>query len=353
MVDVLPRSGDPRASLAGTGNLWIYPPMKTVFVSVAKNACTSLKWTLSELAGENLSGARSGLKAHVSPETIVHNRAVHKRLRSVEQLDPEVRGQIHPDNGWFVFAVVRDPRARLFSAWQEKLLMRSPSFERFYDDPWFPKMPTDGAQVIDEFRRFVDWAGEHRGHKLFRNTHFRAQTAALNLDVVPYSRIYEISEMSQLRSDLLEHVRAHGWVGELPRRRPANDTPLRPVAALFDGDRKATIESIYAADFERFGDRWDFAAIERNPPWSEDAVAQVRLRAEFGLRVNELRGIALRHKELAERSAERVEELSRQLERARKQSPPVRRGTLPRRLRSAVRSRMTRAARRVRQSGAT
>ena len=33
---------------------------------------------------------------------------------------------ISPENGWFVFTVVRHPAARLFSAWQSKLLLREP-----------------------------------------------------------------------------------------------------------------------------------------------------------------------------------------------------------------------------------
>src|SRR4051812_33341068 len=255
------------AMLAGLrevrGGVWrtyLAPDVKVAFQSLNKNACTSLKWMMADLAGEDLEAFRAGSRALVSDAEAVHNRELWLVSPMLDSLSPEQRAEIHPDHGWFIFAVVRDPRLRLFSAWQNKLLIETPHSTVWSANPWYPRHPLTRETVIEDFAKFVEHLEAHPEHALRVNDpHFRDQTELLVEHAVPYSRIYEIGEMKQLRADLAQHLQAQGHSGELYLPK-ANPTPLRAIGAVFENGVREQIERIYAADFKRFGHLWDFSS---------------------------------------------------------------------------------------------
>jgi hypothetical protein len=324
---------DVLASVADDRHVYVIPEYKVMFVSLAKNACTSMKWVMVELAGEDLRRFKARMLPFVSDEHAVHARGRFKKALRLDQLDPGLRAQIHPENGWFVFSIVRDPRARLFSAWQDKLLMQDSVYRRLSKRPWYPEFSTDPAVIAAQFAHFVDAMSAEPRIGLHSDRHFDSQTNLLHLDAVTYTRIYPIEQLAQLRTDLLDHVRPLGWSKDLAFRR-TNDTPLRANAAVFAGDVRSKIEQIYAADFAAFGEFWDFARIEQVPDWSAAALQELELRVGFAQRLGDVRAIAKQHRERSDELSKRVAELETQLSRARR--------------RTSVRTTMRRVIRRLR-----
>jgi hypothetical protein len=278
------------------------PDARVMFVQVNKNACTSLKWMIAEIAGEDLAGFGPSLGAAAGDEDDIHDRRQWRRTPRLDELDPDVRSQIHPDNGWFVFAVTRDPRSRLFSAWQSKLLLENPGYTSFKKEPWYPRHPASTESVVEDFAKFVDLFVREPDHRIRGDGHFRDQVELLHEDVVTYTHIYDVRDLGRLKADLRQHLDRLGWTGEftLPR---LNDTPLRANTLVLDNDLDAQIQRIYAADFERFGDVWDFSAIESVPAWTDADLADVEQRAALGRRIGFLRDQALHYR--AEAAAER------------------------------------------------
>ncbi len=257
--------------------LFVLPELKLAYVSVPKNACTSIKWLMAELAGEDLEQLRKGgLGFNPTRAAQVHDRTTWQKLPAVADLDPAVRAQVHPDNGWVVFGVVRDPRLRLFSAWQDKYLLRSPGYWEHWDDPAQPPVPTKAADIIDSFARFVTDVTTVPDHPALDDGHFVSQVHSLDLGVVSYGRLYDMSELALMMDELNEHVARYGWRGELTLAR-SNKSPFEPVAELFAGGVREAIEELFAEDFEHFGDRWDFSRIEaRETAWTPDAFAHAQ-----------------------------------------------------------------------------
>lgn len=293
------------------GSLWrtyLAPEAKVMFESLNKNACTSLKWMMAELAGEDLSVFVAGERPYIEDTETIHNRELWTVSPRVDALTPEQRAEIHPDNGWFVFAVVRDPRLRLFSAWQNKILIENPFSHRWVNEDWYPRHPLTAETVVEDFAKFVDHFEREPDNWLrAKDAHFRDQTEMLVERAVPYTRIYEISEMKQLQDDLNEHLAAQGRPpAVLPR---ANPTPLRPIGALYENGVREQIERIYAADFERFGHLWDFSRTENAEPWRKADLDACEQEAVLGRRIGELfRLLRDRSKELEEARA-RIAEL--------------------------------------------
>lgn len=302
----------------GVWRTYIAPKPKVIFESLNKNACTSLKWMMADLAGEDLSTFRAGWQPFVDDSEAVHNRDLWKASPKLDKLSPQERAEIHPDNGWFIFAVVRDPRLRIFSAWQNKLLIENPNSQRWRDEEWYPRHPLTRESVIEDFAKFVDLFEKDPDHWLrAKDAHFRDQVEMLCEHAVPYTRIYEISEMKQLIKDLEQHLEGQGLSDALHLPR-ANPTPLRAIGALFENGVKEQIERIYAADFDRFGHLWDFSKTENAEPWTKEDLAACENESALGLRIAEVHRMARNQRQKLAQANKRIAELEQQLTEARR-----------------------------------
>lgn len=308
---------DPLAEIAFSARIYVIPERKVLFTSLAKNACTTLKWLIADVAGEDLSSFDAGMNPYPTRVQAVHDRTLWKQARRMVDVPEDVRRQIHPDNGWFVFAVVRDPRSRFFSAWQQKFLLDNPAYRRWRDELWYPRRPDSAESIVEDFGRFAEMLLTTKPwHELRRlDTHFRTQRNLLRRQRIPYSRVYEIRELETLRSDLEKHLRDQGWDRDLTLMR-TNDTPLRANLAVFANGVREMTESLYAFDFEVFSDLWDFARIEKVPAWTEAELNEVRVRRDLGGRLGDVREIGIEARTEAERLRKQNHNLQRRLEAA-------------------------------------
>lgn len=331
-------------------NSFVLPEHKIVYISVTKVACTSLRWMLADLAGEDPASFFAVNGYHLTRLMTVHDsRASWKRVRQLSDMSAEEVEQVSVDNGWFIFAVVRDPWSRLWSAWQSKLLTRHPAFVRRYvDQPWFPRIPSSAEEVVEDFRTFVDTHPWTTDPQLRKDSHFWNQVRSVRPDGLAYSGIYDISSLSRLVADLHAHLAR--WDLDQPElyMPRANETPLALTADVLAegvGDR---IEELYADDVERFGDGWSQQSLKVAPSWSADAMRAVAFQAHVNERLGDLASHARSMKREIDRTREALAATQRRLDdseaaRARLESTlPVR----ARRRLGAVRRRLRQGARR-------
>lgn len=315
MAGGVARGTDWLAPLGHNGRVYVVPRFRLVYVMVAKNACTALKWLVAELAGEDVDSFQSGLNAYTADEHAVHDRSQFKYALYPDEVDPVLRSEIHPENGWFIFGVVRDPRMRLFSAWQDKLLMQDPLFRSLRDEPWYPRVPEDAQAVTEDFAGFVELMSSQPDFRLRNEGHFRPQSEALVWGRIPYTRIYPIEQLDELRADLAHHLAQFGWAQPVQFRR-SNETPLRANAMAFPPRVRAQVEALYAADFEEWGQLWDFGQIARAPEWSPAEIREIQVRARLGRRLGDVRQLALDNRNDARKAAQRAERASARADRA-------------------------------------
>lgn len=226
---------------------------RTMYVAVNKAACTSLKWMVADLQGENHDGFHRSLSSEVSRAMTIHRRGLWQHTPMAADLSDAELDAISPDSGWFVFAVVRHPAARLFSAWQSKLLLRERWWvERFGDAAWFPRVPRNGDEIVEDFHRFVRALDDGAAH-VMANRHFAPQHRLLAVRRMRYSEIYRTTELADLLTDLDRHVRGEGWQGDPPTLPRANSMPLPQIRSLFTTRELAVVQATYRGDFECFG----------------------------------------------------------------------------------------------------
>ena len=337
-MSLLTPNAGPLGSLLRRRRAYVVPELRLLYVSLAKNACTSLKWLVAGLAGEDPADFVPRLGFETTFADAVHFRGYWKKVPMLKDLTPGERAAIRPDNGWFVFAVVRDPRVRLFSAWENKFLLSSPKYVGYRDQPWYPRVPESAEQIAEDFAAFVGLLEAEPEHPLHEDSHFARQTVLLGRGDIPYSRIYDISELGELQADLASHLAVQGRNDPVILRH-ANDTPLVANGRVFEGGVQQSIEKLYADDFDRFGHHWDLERVQKRPEWSFEALRHAQAVAAHAERIIQLREIGLdavrtrrTARERVARLEKRVADLERQLEEAVRH-----RRSLARRLGSAVR----------------
>jgi hypothetical protein len=287
---------------------FVLPRWQAMYVSVNKAACTTLKWLVAEVQGEDLERFHGSLWDEVSRTMTIHQRRLWQHTPMAMRLSEEELAAISPENGWFVFAVVRHPTARLFSAWQSKLLLREPWWTKQYGDAdWFPRVPRSGDDVVEDFTRFTRAlaAGDA---PLMRNRHFAPQRRLLRPRRMSYSRIYRTSELSELLRDFEAHLRERGWEGEPLRLRRTNETPLPAIRALFGPEVQAAAATLYPADLKVFGYDDVVPGGLVDGGYDDEAVAEVVRLIERSERIGDL--------------AARARSLRSQLRTARAPAPP-------------------------------
>src|SRR5918997_2795644 len=84
---------------------------KTVYVSVNKAACTSLKWLIADLQGESRERFHRSLSREVSRTMTIHRRSLWQNTPMAKWMSDDELAALGDD--WFVFCVVRHPTARL------------------------------------------------------------------------------------------------------------------------------------------------------------------------------------------------------------------------------------------------
>lgn len=293
------------------GRSYVLPAHKVMFVSVAKNACTSIKWLLAELSGQDPERFHSTFAMVSDPADSIHQRQLWRGIEKYDVSDEAQRAEVDAAAGWFVFGVVREPRARLFSAWQSKFLNHDPWYARYARESFYPALPTSTADVVRSFADFVRFLADNPTHPLATtDTHFAAQAALLQTWRVGYSRIYDVSEVGQLVDDLHAHLERLGEDRPGLRLARDNTTPLKAHRLLFDDGIGELVDARYAADLTEFGDRWAATKMpDGDPGWTPEVFRAMAATATAYDQIRYLTRARRQLQERLERTEQRVAEL--------------------------------------------
>ncbi|MGZ4505217.1 MAG: sulfotransferase family 2 domain-containing protein [Nocardioidaceae bacterium] len=308
------------------GNSFVLPEQKMVYISVTKVACTSLRWMVADLAGEDLASFYPAIGAQQTRLMTIHTNRDHwQKSPQIKNTPPEILREIHPDNGWFVFACVRDPWSRLWSAWQSKFLVRHAFYsDNYADEPWFPRVPAKPSDVVEDFAAFVK-ARPWETHELLQTDwHFQPQVSSVRPEGVNYSRVYDLHEFSTLTSDIRAHLERIGQPRELYLPR-ANETPLGLTReALSDGVAEV-VEDAYRADFDAFGETWGLGNVKYvEDGWTSDAIDHAAYHTAANERIGDIRREARRYRRELEHAQRENERLRARLARAQSSSQDAR-----------------------------
>jgi Sulfotransferase family len=274
--------------------------LRILFLPIPKGGCTSTLWLLSELAGIPSETFLHSMLPEVSPALTVHDMSLWGEGRRLADYEGEERKRVLEEDGWLRFAVVRHPGRRLWSAWQSKILLREPRFVALFgEEPWFPRLPEDPLEVVEDFRRFV--AALPSGE--VEDVHWAVQSGLAKQ--LPLSHVGRVEHLDETLALLSEHV-GHE-VSPAARRENRMAVPMPPFA--YDVAARDVLLTLYAEDFAEYGYEAGEAPADPNSEreWSERVAPLLPVledTIEKHARIGQLH-----------RVASRVQNLERQIER--------------------------------------
>ncbi len=232
---------------------WISPRHRYFCMAIPKNACSKTKLILQQLEGLPL--PPDPMRIHFRDEPGL------AFLPSIADFASADGVEILTSPDWFRFAFVRNPYARLFSAYKSQVLdLTSPYVgfrEAIRQAAGYPTAngATPGRVGFADFVRYI--AGQADGE---RDGHWKSQTGSLHRDRIAYDCIGRVENFAQDFTQILQRFAAPPeLIGSLDER--VNTTAVLPLAAAYSKQLADTVYAIYRDDFESFGyamDSWMF-----------------------------------------------------------------------------------------------
>ncbi|MFT4085063.1 MAG: sulfotransferase family 2 domain-containing protein [Nocardioides sp.] len=279
--------------------------IRVAFLPIPKSGCTSMLWTLAGLAGLGPDDFAGSTQAEVTRAMAVHDMTRWSPRHRWHELSAERRAEILGAEDWLRFTIVRDPAARLWSAWQSKALLAEPRFvERFGSAPWFPRGVSDADRLVGAFRTFVaalDTDPERAPH----DAHWGSQTGLLGGFAPTYVGRAEAPEASLDR--LRDHLVAQGvdpdvLATDVPRE---NENPIGFHPGVYDEPAGVALARIFADDLAAWPPAERSAAADYDR-WALHAEQQLPLVAALVERHQRIAELLAAHAR-AIRRAERAE----------------------------------------------
>lgn len=242
----------------------------------------------------------------------VHERQVNP-LPSLLSFQPDERDRLLTSPDVVRFPCVRNPYARLASAWADKIRMVEPGYQHL-----IPKIAAAGGEVFDagrpvSFASFVAWldAGDTRD---YRDSHWWPQHELVLWKEIDYRHVLRVESLADDLQRVLTDVEARVTAAELLAASRINESLPLDWHTLYDESLAATVARLFADDFALFG--YDVESWRRDPQGSATPLARA-LAAEA--RAKRLEASAI---EVIRARNEALEDLYRRIDGLESAHPP-------------------------------
>ena len=227
----------------------VAPRLKVMYTPTTKVACTTIKWMLAEAEGSlNLDVIPRLLAANMHRSQTIHNRHV-SGLQKLNELPEHQIEEILSSSDWVRLAALRDPIARSYSAWENRIFMRAPG----RTDGGFelsPDVVEDGCiNMTASFALFSQAVQEHT-QAFMRDHHFVPQSQVVRRDAVNYDMVVRVDEPGGVDT-IAALFRERSGKDIQPKRH--NESIGVPLNRACDAATAQRLMAVYASDYEAFG----------------------------------------------------------------------------------------------------
>jgi len=303
-IEALLAKPDARAELHS--HTFVVEQRRVLYVTTPKAACTSLLWLLLHVAGADPDALADSPSAQPLQTLRVHDRQRFP-VPSLATVDSHVRERALTEDSWLRFCVVRNPYARLYSAWEDKVLVGDPALQGRFGTPGAGDVVGDDGQldVRAAFSAFVEELAR-QPERYVTDPHFMPQHEVVRADDLPYTDVVRLEQLEQFVPRLRAQVVDHG--GSDPGTPPRSNRGLgHPWRAAYDAETAERAREVYQADFQRWGYDTHVEWSEPSPRIAAGELALIRRVREMNERIATLSALATRGEVAAsERDVERA-----------------------------------------------
>jgi len=225
---------------------WVLPEYRILAVLQPKCASSSFLWGLSELAGND---PESRLRRSVidtgTLDQAIYDPWVH-RLSALDAVAGSVRQEALRSPDWMRLGVTRDPYARFYSAWENRVFLPYADAPAALLEASHDVMVEGQLDLGASFRAFVSRVMDEP-RLLDLDHHFRTQVSCLAPSEIDYTDLVDVHGVGELGERI---ARRAGRPFSLPR---ANEGLGISWRAMFDDKSADWLERQYHEDFTEFG----------------------------------------------------------------------------------------------------
>ncbi len=222
-------------------NTWVSRRRGYFYMAVNKAASSKIKMLLHQIEGHALPADPFDVHARDQPGAPFVDR--------LSAFGADEQAAILRGPGWRRFAFVRNPYARIYSAYKSKIADLTSPYVGVRETIWRVaghRQPPTAAPTFDAFVRYVAQLPD-----LERDGHWRSQIGALCLDLVDYGFL---GRVENLEADLATVLRSLDAPDELHAGLDVvvGASAKLPAVATYDADLAQRVYEIYETDFETF-----------------------------------------------------------------------------------------------------
>ena len=241
-----------------SGHILVAENSRVVYVPTTKVASSTVRLLLAEANGTyHPERLRWTDAPNVSIDQGIHNLQV-SGLKYFEFFSESERDEMLSSQEWWRMGFLRDPYARLYSAWENRVLLRAPN-PRLKDfvDRCSDVLVEGRIDYGATFRKFVHVL--HTEPEIFGDDpHFKSQRLHLGTQV-DFTHLLRVDQPGQLESFATQLGQRVGM--QLQPRRLNEGLGLKHLDVL-DAETAEVIEQIYEDDFNAYGfDKLQFPSV--------------------------------------------------------------------------------------------
>jgi dermatan 4-sulfotransferase 1 len=235
------------AVAARTGRLniedtWVSERRRYFYMAVEKAASSKIKMLLHQLEGYALPADPFDVHAR--------NRPGMPFVDKLSAFGADAAAEILRGPDWFRFAFVRNPYARLFSAYKNKIADLASPYVGVRATIWRMAGNPQPPAEAPPFEAFVRYVAQQPDAE--RDGHWRSQAGALCLDLIDYGFVGRVETLQADLATVLRSLAAseafHDGLDVV-----VGASASLPTAAAYDAALAQLVHQTYAADFETFG----------------------------------------------------------------------------------------------------
>jgi Sulfotransferase family len=228
---------------------YICPERRVVYLETPKVACSTMKWVLADLMGRPFQ-TRPTARQTSLPMSI-HERSQHP-MASLATVPFAVAQEALTSADWTRFCVVRNPYARIHSAWAEKIREMSPEFRPLVRQilAWDPNSAEKGSVGFPSFLRYLLTAAPKQVRD---NPHWSSMSQLVRPDVFNYTDMLRLEQFPDAFESVVARIAPESNARTLLASRRANTSLPSDWRAAYDEECAAAARELAGDDFSLFG----------------------------------------------------------------------------------------------------
>lgn len=238
-----------RSLLAIGGLTLVAPSLKIMYTPTPKVACSTIKLMLATAEGSHRQELIDQItNPSVSRPQTIHDPVINGLPRLVELPRREIEN-IFTSSDWVRVAALRDPVARSYSAWENRIFRRAPGDTAKAIELSRDVLVDGRIDVAGSFALFAKMLGEHTDAFTI-DQHFLPQAHIVRTDVINYDmlvRVDQKGDMDRLASLISERS---GRTIVPSRLNEGMKVDLMKVCDVHTANR---LMATYHMDYEAFG----------------------------------------------------------------------------------------------------